>query len=200
MKHYNVRERLIENTIRVIAEYGLDKTTTKTIVRGTGINEAYIYSHFDSKEDLLTCAFEALDQELVAEALKHISLMGQQDLDYKVRARMYFDAMWEFFLGKKERSLAFVRYYYSPYFRKFSAESHRERYVPLEERFRRVFREEANVWMIMNHILTTMMDFSVKVIDGVLPNDEDTSEHVFRLVYHSAELYFKTKDEETKSL
>lgn len=54
LKHHNVRSRLIDNTIMVIAANGLDKTTTKAIVKGTDINEAYIYSHFSDKEDLLS--------------------------------------------------------------------------------------------------------------------------------------------------
>lgn len=45
MKHYDVQSRLIDRTIIVIAENGLDKTTTKAIVKGTDINEAYIYRY-----------------------------------------------------------------------------------------------------------------------------------------------------------
>ena len=41
MKHHNVRNRLIDNTIMVIAANGLDKTTSKAIVKGTDINEEY---------------------------------------------------------------------------------------------------------------------------------------------------------------
>ena len=200
VKHFNVRERLIENTIRIIAENGLDKTTTKAIVSGTGINEAYIYSHFSSKDELLAAAFESLDSELVTEALRHLEQLQGDPADREARCRAYFNAMWRFFLEKKERSTAFVQYYYSPYFKKYSAESHRERYLPLVEGFQRAFREEANTWMILNHVLTTMMDFSLKVIDGALPDDEDTEEHVFRVVYHSVKIYFKGKEEEEKAV
>lgn len=41
-----MREKLIARTISVIATEGLDKTTTKAITTGTGINEAYIPSLF----------------------------------------------------------------------------------------------------------------------------------------------------------
>lgn len=40
------RNMLIARTISVIAGQGLDKTTTKAITDGTGINEAYIYRYF----------------------------------------------------------------------------------------------------------------------------------------------------------
>ena len=76
VKHHNVRNRLIDNTIMVIAANGLDKTTTKAIVKGTDINEAYIYSHFSDKEDLLAKVFETLDEALAfGAAVKDLLLL-----------------------------------------------------------------------------------------------------------------------------
>ena len=96
MKHQNVRNRLIENTIRIIAENGFDKTTTKAIVSGTDINEAFI--------------------------------------------------------------------------------------------------DEADVWMILNHILNVMLDFAVKVHNDHMSKEDSYSEHVFRVIYRSVEQYFKKEE------
>ena len=125
VKHHNVRNRLIDNTIMVIAANGLDKTTTKAIVKGTDINEAYIYSHFSDKEDLFAKVFEVLDTELVAKAMQHVEVMYMRELEYEIRCRVFFAAIWKFFLGNRDKCLAFVRYYYSPYFGKYSAETHK---------------------------------------------------------------------------
>jgi hypothetical protein len=38
-----------------------------------------------------------------------------------------------------------------------------------------------------------MLDFAVKVYTGQMPDDEDHSEHVFRVVYRSIEQYFKVR-------
>ena len=75
LKHQNVRNRLIENTIKIIAENGFDKTTTKAIVSGTGINEAYIYRDFADKEDLFVKVFEKLDEELFAKLMQHLPVI-----------------------------------------------------------------------------------------------------------------------------
>lgn len=64
MKHIDVRSTLIDQTIKVVANEGLDKATTKAIVGDTGINEAYIYKFFKDKDDLLVSSFSALDDEL----------------------------------------------------------------------------------------------------------------------------------------
>lgn len=195
MSPRDMREVLIKRTISVIANDGLDKTTTRAITAGTGINEAYIYRHFSGKEDLLSKAFDKLDNELIDATLEHLPLMRRTDLDYEARCRKFFFALWFFMLANKEHCLAFVRYYYSPYFAKFSAEDHKKRYAPVVEKVKEAFVEEADVWMILNHILNVMLDFAVKVHNDQMPENDDYAEHVFRVIYVSVKQYFKQSKE-----
>lgn len=194
MNRDEIRRKLIEGTIRVVARDGLDKASTKQIGLATSINEAYIYRCFEDKEDMFAETFASLDEELVRQAMAHVPVMYRQDLDYRVRCRTFFVAIWKFLLGNRQKCLAFIRYYYSPYFSKHSSQAHQKRYIPLVDKFKDAFRTEANVWMILNHILTTMLDFAIKVFDGAVPDNEDTAEHVFRLVYMSVHQYFKDKE------
>ena len=114
-----------------------------------------------------------------------------QDMEYELRCRFFFSAIWTFLIGNKEKCLTYVRYYYSPYFSKYSAEGHKARYQPLVDKFRDAFKDEADVWMILNHILNVMLDFAIKVHNHQMPNEENYSEHVFRVIYRSVEQYFK---------
>ena len=59
------------------------------------------------------------------------------------------------------------------------------------DRFKEAFIEEADVWMILNHILNVMLDFAVKVHHDQMPNEDNYSEHVFRVIYASVKQYFK---------
>ena len=194
LKNQNVRNRLIENTIRIIAENGFDKTTTKAIVSGTDINEAYIYRDFSDKEDLFVKVFDQLDEELIAKLMQHLPVMYMSELEFEVRCRVFFTAVWKFLLDNKEKCLAFVRYYYSPYFNKYSADRHKQRYRPLVEKFSEAFIDEADVWMILNHILNVMLDFAVKVHNDHMSKEDSYSEHVFRVIYRSVEQYFKKEE------
>lgn len=194
MKQDEIRRRLIDGTIHVIAREGLDGASTKQIGLATSINEAYIYRCFEDKEDMFAKTFASLDDELVAKAMQHVCVMYMHELEYETRCRFFFNSVWKFLLGNRDKCLAFIRYYYSPYFSRYSAEEHKKRYLPLVDKFKDAFRQESNVWMILNHILTTMLDFAVKVFDGAVPNTDNTAEHVFRLVYFSVQQYFKPKD------
>lgn len=197
MKHANVKEVLIDRAITVLGSAGMDKATTKAIVADTGISEVYIYRHFANKEDLLTKAFEKLDEELAQKALLHIPVMYVQSMEYRERCRFFFAAIWDFLLHNQTKCTAYIRYYYSPYFSQYSAEAHKARFMPLVDKFREAFKDDVNTWMLLNHILATMLDFALKVYEGQLSNDEDTTDHVFRIVYYSVSPYFKRSGEET---
>ena len=195
MKQDEIRRRLIDGTIHVIAKEGLDKASTKQIGLATAVNEAYIYRCFADQEDMFTKAFKMLDDELVAKTLQHVSVMYMRDMEYEVRCRFYFSAVWKFLLGNRDKCLAFVRYYYSPYFTKYSAEEHERRYAPLVAEFRPAFKAEADVWMILNHILHVMLAFAVMVHNEQMPDEDIYSEHVFRVIYASVKQYFKMGEE-----
>ena len=195
MSPQDARATLLSRTVQVIADEGLDKTTTKAIVAGTGINEAYIYRYFSDKEDLLAKAFDMLDCSMVATVLQHLPVMSRTELDYETRCRALFFPIWRFMLAAPNECLAYMRYYYSPYFLKSSFDAHKQRYTPVIDKMRPAFKEDADVWMILNHILSIMLSFAVRVHNGHMSAEDDYSEHVFRVIYASVKQYFKTSKE-----
>ena len=191
MKQDDLRQALIDGTIHVIAQNGLDKTTTKAIGNATGINEVYIYRFFDNKEHLFEKSFDFLDEQLVNKCLLHLDVMYMQELDYETRCRIYFLAMWRFLVGNRDDILMYVYYYHSTYFTKYSSTVHKKRYTPLINKFKAAFLDEADVWLILNHILNVMLDFAVMVHNDEMPEEDDYSEHVFLVIYASVKQYFK---------
>lgn len=191
MKREETRRGLIEGAIKVIAKDGLDKASTKQIGMATNTNEVYIYRCFKDKDDMLAKVFDYLDEELLYTTSKYMEVMYMNSLDFELRCRFYFSAVWEFLIRNSDKCLTYVRYFYSPYFTKYSAEIHKERFAPLVDKFKGAFKDEADVWMILNHILNVMLDFAVKVHNGQMSGSDKYSEHVFRVIYRSVEQYFR---------
>ena len=135
--------------------------------------------------------WKILKEEVVSKALEHVSVMYVQEKDFVMRCWEFYLGVWRFLLGNHDKCVAYVRYYYSPYFCKNSAEDHQKRYAPLVNKFRDAFREDTNTWMVLDHILKTMLAFAINVYNGIVPDDDDTAEHVFRLIYSSSGQYFK---------
>lgn len=191
MKHQEYRDILMARTMEVMATLGLDKTTTKAIASGTGINEGYIYRFFATKEEMMAAVFDQLDEELIEKTMESADCIRNSAMPAENRWWLMFVSVWRFLLGNPKKCRAYIRFYYSPYFQQYSAQSHDQRFEPLTEKLQDVFREEANVRMILHHVFNVMMDFAIKVFDNAVPDNEDTAEHVFRLVYISIQQYFR---------
>ena len=191
MKHYNVRDRLIEATIKVIAMEGLDKATTKVIAKEAGLYETYIYQYFSGKESLLSETFDKLDGELAVSALRATKVFDDPAMDIDRQSVAYFNSVWNFLLSNREKCITYMRYYYSPYFSKYSADAHVARYADLTERFSRNFKDDANTWMLLNHMFGTTMIFALRVINGELEDNEDTRVNVFHIINAAISTYFK---------
>jgi len=187
----SIRQKLIDGTIHIIACDGMDKASAKRIENETGINVAYIYRCFDDKEDMLAETFKYLDVSLRDFILERLPIMYMTDFSVEERCRLMFDALWNFLLEDKDEFLCYVRYFYSPYFKKNSSKEHYKTFESVLEKLSPAFKEEADVWMILNHILNVMLDFAVKVFNDEMPENDNYSEHVFRVIYVSVKQYFK---------
>lgn len=191
MTQEEMKLALLGSTIRVIARNGLDKTTTRAIATEANLNEAYIYRLFDCKEGLFKEVFAMLDEELVSKILKHLPVMYMDCMDLEIRLHTLFFFCWRFILGNKDKCLCFIRYYYSPYFKKYSYDEHTKRYQSVLEKMTPAFRKKSNVWMLLNHILNTMLDFAIKVFNGDIKDNDNTAEHVFIVIYSSVKPYIE---------
>ena len=195
MTKEEMRQMLLESTIETIGGVGFSGATTKAIASSRGINEAYIYRCFKSKEDMFAKDFESLDLELIDTLKRYRGVLYQTDLTHEEKHKAYFTKIWEFLIGNREKCLTYIRYYYSPYFRKYSAEEHDRLFAPVVANFSVLFKEEANVRLILNHMLNVALDFAIKVFHGEMPNEPDFTDHVFLVIYRSIEPYFKEEEE-----
>ena len=195
MRRDEFRRCLISGTVSVIAREGLDGASAKQIETETGINVAYIYRCFKDKDDLFAKTFSSLNQELVDVIFEALPIIFVPEMSFTEKFRLFFKPIWRFMLENREKCLCYIRYYYSPYFKKYSFEEHVNIYRPIVEKISVIFKDEANVWMLLGHAMNVLLDFAVEVFNGSVPDNEDTEEHVFRLIYYSVSPYFKRSSE-----
>jgi AcrR family transcriptional regulator len=66
----NTKERLIQATMRLVAEGGAHAATVRAIARAVGVTEGAVYRHFPSKEQLYAHAYERVVDDMYAEKLR----------------------------------------------------------------------------------------------------------------------------------
>lgn len=192
----DIREILINNTIRLIAEGGFEKATTKAITHSgvslpnIKMNEVYIYRLFGSKEQLYSTAFECLDTEFLY-ALQDCIRQAHK-LTGSTKEKLYFIFLhaWRFVLKNEARCRCYIRYYYSIYFNGKSLEQHNKIFEEILSEFTPLFKKEADVRSIMHSVLTTLLDFAVRVYNGDLEDNDTNTPHVFNVLYCTMMSYF----------
>ena len=61
----STRERLLGATLRTVAEHGIAKVSARTVAAAAGVNQALVFYHFGSVEELLAAACERGARERV---------------------------------------------------------------------------------------------------------------------------------------
>lgn len=148
-----VREALLNSTVRIVSQYGLERTTTKLIAADAQINEAYIYRCYDSKDSLLQATFHMEDVCLAEHVRKSLPVMRIRGLNWKERCFLLWKSCWEFVLHKPDDCRFYLQYYYSASCRRHAYDEHLKYFHSLFNEIRPVFRPDTNVDMLLHQIL-----------------------------------------------
>ena len=180
------RRALKEAAIVIIAEHGLENVTTKelTTVAKTG-NEAYIYRLFQGKRHLLIEMFDLLDRELASAIIEHIDIMFDESVPLEERGRSFFGGVWHFVLSNPQRCSAYMQYYYSPIYAKYSADRHLAHYEPIMECFTKVFKPGVDVWRMANYMLDVILTMSIKIFRGEIEDTPEFEQKVFEWIFRA---------------
>lgn len=190
-EHELKRTALIKGGIRAVAESGLENTSTRLISDLAGINEAYIYRYFNSKEDLLAQAFAEEDTRLLKVILKNFPVLRYHSIDYESRCNLLFSRCWNYVLKSPEHLLFYVRYYYSSSFQKYAYADHMERYSVVLEKMRDAFPETVDVGAIMRYVLDTLLGLALHQATNPQPDDALVAKRSFQMLFSVVRAYVK---------
>ena len=158
----NIASELIESTVKVIARDGFDKASTRNIAGECGIADAYIYVHFKDKDDLFSKAFQQEDAALAREVKKYLPILNQPGITNEDRLYVLFVQTWMYLTAYPDSCRFFVQYYYSPYYAKYSAQEHLDRWMPVLEQMKVLFKPETDVRALLRPVLNTMLGQAIK--------------------------------------
>lgn len=191
MKTEDMRLTLIHSAIHTISEAGIDRATTKLLATTARVNEAYIYRIFGGKEELFEEAFLYIDKQFASHLLKCFkTVVGKSDT-IKSAFRKLFSQVWDFALNDKERCSFFIRYYYSRYYSIDYSKTREKLYSKVILLIKDIFKADANTWWLLNHMLDVVFSSAVKVLRDEIPNNEQTEEKIFLLLYAALEPHLK---------
>lgn len=190
------REVFINNTIRLVAEGGFEMATTRAIagdrkeINNVKLNEVHIYRVFGTKENLFAETFAMLDNELIFVIKEGLSAFDGGK-EFKLQCEELFLKLWRFLLKNEEKCRYYTRYYHSVYFKNDIYKAHMKKYEILVEKLSPTFVPGADVWSLLHHIITVMLDFAIRVYNGALEDTEENAAHIFNVAFSSIAPYLK---------
>ncbi|MGI5939149.1 MAG: TetR/AcrR family transcriptional regulator [Thermoleophilia bacterium] len=91
------KQQIAEVTLDLIGRYGLQGTTMSRIAANVGITQAALYTHFDSRHDILLAALDVMYERIYAD---REALITENSLD---TLRRICEHHREFWAGKRDR-------------------------------------------------------------------------------------------------
>lgn len=191
-KWYEKREeqkaRLIEATIRTIAANGLERSSVDDVCKEAGLNVAYVYRLFASKDELLLKTFEKLDTELFDFVIGNHERLDRTRADFEEKSRALFNLCWEYITARPDALKFYVWYYHSATFHATGYEEHIARFGALLKKLRPALPESADVTRTMHHIFKTLLNQALDYITHPVSTNEETRNACFAMIFAVAKL------------
>ena len=192
----DTKTRIIFAAMKAVRQYGLEGVRIQNVSELAGISPGAIYRYFDGKEQLLVECFTYVDKQAAAifERLKFNPLAMLTDPMGAVKGLWlpYF----RFWTAHPDETVFYHRFRDSAFFPKYDKSrdvAYFGTFIGMVQAFKKVFPslDQINQDLLWLHVLTSTVMYAKYVVEGVLPNNEETEETVFRLLTTGLSGYLK---------
>lgn len=199
----DTKARIISSTMKAVRQYGLEGVRIQNVSELAEISPGAIYRYFESKDQLLQECFTYVDKQAAAifEHLKFNPLTMITDPMGAVKSLWlpYF----RFWVSHPDETIFYHRFRDSAFFPKYDKirdASYFNAFAGIVRIFREVFPslKQINQDILWLHVLTTTVMYAKNVVEGVLPDNQETEDTVFELLTIGLTGYLKVKTSEKK--
>lgn len=183
----DTRTRILSAAMKAVRQYGLEGVRIQNISELAELSPGALYRYFDSKEQLMAECFTYVDKQAAAifDKLKLNPLNMLADPLGAVKSLWlpYF----RFWVACPDETVFYHRFRDSAAFPEFYSTqetSYFDAFGDMVRLFRRLFPSltEINQNLLWLHVLTTTVMYAKYVVEGQLPNDEETEDTVFQFL------------------
>lgn len=192
----DTKTRIILAAIKAVRQYGLEGVRIQNVSELAGVSSGAIYRHFDGKEQLLVECFTYADKQ-VAVIFEHLRFNPLAMLTDPMGA---IKGLWlpyfRFWTSRPDETVFYYRFRDSAAFPSYDRSrdvTYFGTFIGMVRIFKKVFPslDRINQDMLWLHVLTSTLLYAKYVVEGILPNNEETEETVFRLLTTGLSGYLK---------
>lgn len=192
----DTRLRIILAAARAVRRYGLEGVRIQHVSKLAGISSGAIYRHFEGKDQLLLECFTYVDKQ-AAEIFEHLRFDPRVVLTDPMGA---VKGLWlpyfRFWTSHPDETVFYHRFRDSTFFPKYDKErdfTYFKTFIGMVDEFKRAFPglDSINQDLLWLHVLTSTVMYAKYVVEGTLPNNQETEDTVFQLLTTGLSSYLK---------
>lgn len=183
----DTKTRIILAAMKAVRQYGLEGVRIQNISELADISPGAIYRYFEGKEQLMVECFTYVDKQaaVIFERLQFNPLTMLTDPMGAVKS--LWQPYFRFWVSRSDETIFYYRFRDSAFFPKYDKSrdvSYFETFIGMVQAFQKVFPslKQINQDILWLHVLTTTLLYAKYVVEGVLPDNQDTEDTVFRLL------------------
>ena len=192
----NTRTRIIYAAMAAVRQYGLEGVRIQQVSEFAGITPGAIYRHFASKEQLLIECFTYVDKQ-AAEIFEHLQFNPLAMLTDPMGAvKELWQPYFRFWVAHPDETVFYHRFRDSVFFPKYDKTrdvTYFNKFIGMVRAFKMVFPrlDRINQDLLWLHVLTSTVMYAKYVVEGTLPNNQETEDTVFQLLTTGLSGYLK---------
>ena len=192
----NTRTRIIYAAMAAVRQYGLEGVRIQQVSEFAGITPGAIYRHFASKEQLLIECFTYVDKQ-AAEIFEHLQFNPLAMLTDPMGAvKELWQPYFRFWVAHPDETIFYHRFRDSVFFPKYNRTrdvTYFNKFIGMVRAFKMVFPrlDRINQDLLWLHVLTSTVMYAKYVVEGTLPNNQETEDTVFQLLPTGLSGYLK---------
>ena len=195
----DTKKRIIFAAIKAVRQYGLEGVRIQNVSELAGISSGAIYRHFKGKDQLLVECFTYVDKQaaMIFEHLEFNPLVMLTDPMGAVKGLWlpYF----RFWTSHPDETVFYHRFRDSTFFPKYDKSrdiTYFKTFIGMVRSFKRVFPRlrRINQDLLWLHVLTSTIMYAKYVVEGILPNNQETEDTVFQLLTTGLSSYLQMEE------
>lgn len=183
----DTKMRIIFAAMKAVRQYGLEGMRIQNVSDLAGISPGALYRYFEGKNQLIVECFTYVDRQAAA-------IFEQCKFDPSAMAADPMEAvkcLWlpyfRFWTAHPDETVFYHRFRDSAFFPKYDKSrdvTYFNTFIGMVEAFMQAFPrlKQINQDLLWLHVLTSTVMYAKYVVEGTLPNDQETEDAIFQLL------------------
>lgn len=183
----DTKMRILSAVMKAVRQYGLEGVRVQNVSELAGVSPGALYRYFDGKDRLLLECFLYVDRQ-AAEIFEDLQVDPQTiRTDPMGAVKRLWLPYFRFWTSHPDETVFYYRFRDSAFFPKYDKTrdfTYFKTFAGMVQDFKRVFPclDWMNQDLLRLHVLTSTVMYARYVVEGVLPNSQETEDTIFQLL------------------